>query len=79
MKISKPLIIGHRGAMALAPENTLSSFQKAIELGVDMIELDVHLSKDNQAIVIHDKSVDRTTDGKGVIKELTLEEIKTKR
>jgi glycerophosphoryl diester phosphodiesterase len=62
--------------MALAPENTLSSFQKAIELGVDMIELDLHLSKDNNAIVIHDKGVDRTTDGKGYVNDLTLEEIK---
>ncbi|MBW2966326.1 glycerophosphodiester phosphodiesterase, partial [Candidatus Woesearchaeota archaeon] len=74
--MQKLIIIGHRGAMAHKPENTLSSFQKAIELGADVIELDVYLSKDNHAIVIHDKSVDRTTNGKGNVNELTLEEIK---
>jgi glycerophosphoryl diester phosphodiesterase len=74
--MAKPTIIGHRGAMAYKPENTLASFQKAIELGSDMIELDVHLTKDKQVVVIHDMTVDRTTDGKGKVNNLTLEEIK---
>ncbi len=70
------LRIGHRGAKAYAPENTLSSFRKALEIGVDAVELDVRRTKDNQLIVIHDADVKRTTDGKGLVNELTLDEIK---
>lgn len=65
------LKIGHRGAKGHAKENTLASFQKAIELGVDMIELDVFTSKDNIPMVIHDKTIDRTTMGKGLVAEYT--------
>jgi len=54
MRVKKPLIVGHRGAKGLAPENTLESFEVAIQHGVDMIETDVHISKDGQAIVVHD-------------------------
>ncbi|MCS0672079.1 glycerophosphodiester phosphodiesterase family protein [Cytobacillus firmus] len=68
--------IAHRGASALAPENTLASFEKAIELGFDYIELDVRLSKDKQLVVIHDANVLRTTDGEGLIEDLTVKEIK---
>jgi glycerophosphoryl diester phosphodiesterase len=68
--------IGHRGASGHAPENTLSSFHKAIEMGADSIELDVHLSKDGEVIVMHDPKVDRTTNGTGYIKDLTLAELK---
>ena len=57
-------------------ENTLHSFQYAIEIGCDRTELDVRLSKDNEIIVIHDDEVSRVTDGKGIVKELTLREIK---
>ena len=70
------LKIGHRGARALEPENTLRSFRKAVELGVDAVELDVRQTKDGQLIVIHDDRVDRTTDGSGLVGNLTLEEIK---
>lgn len=70
-------IIGHRGAAGLAPENTLSSFKKAIELGVDMVELDVHTSKDDSIIVMHDYQVDRTTNGKGEIENLSYDFIKS--
>lgn len=70
------LNIGHRGAKGHLAENTLESFQKAIDLGVDGIELDVHLSADGEIIVIHDETVDRTTDGKGFVKEMTLCELK---
>ncbi|MFT3795060.1 glycerophosphodiester phosphodiesterase [Flavobacterium sp.] len=73
----KILNIGHRGAKGHLPENTLASFQKAIDLGVDGIELDVHLSSDGQIIVIHDETIDRTTNGKGVVKDLTLDVLKT--
>ncbi len=70
------LKIGHRGAMGYAPENTLGSFAKALELGVDGIELDVHVCKSGEVVVIHDERVDRTTNGKGQVKEMTLKELK---
>ncbi|MCJ7614664.1 glycerophosphodiester phosphodiesterase [Candidatus Bathyarchaeota archaeon] len=70
------LKIGHRGARAYEPENTLRSFQRAIELGVDAVELDVRKTKDNELVVIHDADVNKTTDGTGSVNELTLDEIK---
>ncbi len=70
------LRVGHRGARAYAPENTLASFKKALEIGVDAIELDVRKTKDNQLVVIHDADVKRTTDGEGLVSELTLSQIK---
>lgn len=63
-------IVGHRGAMAVEPENTMRSFATAAELGVDAIELDVHLSRDGRLVIMHDETVDRTTDGTGAIAEL---------
>jgi glycerophosphoryl diester phosphodiesterase len=71
------LRIGHRGARAYAPENTLTSFKKALEIGVDAVELDVRKTKDNQIVVIHDADVKRTTNGEGLVSELTLKEIKS--
>jgi glycerophosphoryl diester phosphodiesterase len=71
------LIIGHRGAMGYAPENTLASFEEAIRRGADLIELDVQLSADNEIVVMHDTSVDRTTDGSGLVRDLPWEKIKT--
>ncbi|MEE2753953.1 MAG: glycerophosphodiester phosphodiesterase family protein [Candidatus Latescibacterota bacterium] len=70
--------IAHRGAsgQGLAPENTLASFEKAIEVGVDAVEIDVHLTADNRVVVIHDKAVDRTTDGSGLVDRMTLDEIR---
>ncbi len=70
------LKIGHRGARAYEPENTLRSFNRAIELGVDAVELDVRKTKDNEIVVIHNADVNKTTDGSGSVNELTLEEIK---
>lgn len=67
-------VIAHRGANA--PENTLASVQAALELGVDIIEIDVHLTKDNELIVIHDEALERTTNGNGNVSEYTLEELK---
>ena len=67
-----PKIIAHRGASADAPENTLAAFQLALDLGADGIELDVMLSKDQQLVVIHDDAVDRTTNGSGQVKDMTL-------
>ncbi len=68
-------VLGHRGAKGHAPENTLPSFEKAIELGATMAELDIHLSRDDKLVVMHDKDVDRTTNGTGEIRELLWEEI----
>jgi glycerophosphoryl diester phosphodiesterase len=70
------LTVGHRGVMAVEPENTLRSFRRAEQEGVDQVELDLHLSKDGALVVMHDASVERTTDGRGLIRDLTLEEIR---
>ena len=70
------LIIGHRGASGTAPENTLASFEKAIRMGVKMIELDVHRCASGELVVIHDEKINRTTTGKGFVAEKTLEELK---
>lgn len=69
-------IIGHRGASAKAPENTLAAFALAADHQADWFELDCTLSKDNEIIVIHDGEVDRTTNGKGVVAEMTLDELR---
>jgi glycerophosphoryl diester phosphodiesterase len=70
------LRIGHRGAAGHAPENTLPSFRKAVELGCDMTELDVHVCASGEVVVIHDETLDRTTDGKGSVSDHTLSELK---
>jgi len=70
------LKIGHRGARGHEPENTLIGFKKAIDLHVDRIELDVHLSADGEIMVIHDETVDRTTNAKGLVSEFSLPELK---
>lgn len=69
------LRIGHRGAAAYEPENTLRSFQKALECGVGMIELDVHLSASGDLMVIHDATLDRTTNGHGYVHDYTTQEL----
>jgi len=74
--VVKPLIVGHRGAMGTAPENTAASFKKAIDEGADGIELDVHMTKDGHLVVIHDPTIDRTSNGKGFVKDFTLMELK---
>ncbi len=74
-RVTLPLIFGHRGASAYAPENTLAAFDRAFELGADGIELDVTLTKDGIPIVIHDDTVNRTSDGQGRVSEMTLSEI----
>jgi glycerophosphoryl diester phosphodiesterase len=68
--------IGHRGAKGYEPENTLISFQKAIDLNVDGIELDVHLSSDGKIMVIHDETIDRTTNEIGFVKNFTSSQLK---
>ena len=70
------ILTGHRGAAELEPENTRLSIQKAIDLSVDQVEIDVHLTRDQHLVVIHDATVDRTTDGQGAVADFTLVEIK---
>ncbi len=70
----KTLVLGHRGACAYAPENTLASFKLALDMGADGIELDVTLTKDGVPVIIHDGTVDRTTNGKGLINQMTFAE-----
>ena len=72
----KPYNIAHRGGPALAPEETLAAFSKALQVGADMFEYDVHMTKDGHLIASHDPSVDRVTTGTGLINEMTLAEIK---
>ncbi|MFG4001082.1 glycerophosphodiester phosphodiesterase [Flavobacterium aquidurense] len=71
------LKIAHRGAKGYEPENTLKSFRKALDLKADGIELDVHLSSDGHIIVIHDETIDRTTNGKGIVNTFSLAELKS--
>jgi glycerophosphoryl diester phosphodiesterase len=71
-----PLVGGHRGNPAEYPENTLASFRSAIEVGVDMIECDVHLSADGDLVVIHDHTLDRTTDGAGLVVRRSLADLR---
>jgi glycerophosphoryl diester phosphodiesterase len=74
---SSPLIIGHRGASAAAPENTLAAFRLAQQQGADGIEFDVQLSADGVPVVIHDDTVERTTNGRGRVSDLTLAQLQT--
>lgn len=69
-------IVGHRGASGHAPENTLAAIQKALEIGADRVEFDVHCSREGEPVVIHDATLDRTTNGKGKVSEATVEELK---
>lgn len=72
----RPLVIGHRGARGHEAENTLASFRRALEMGVDMVEFDVHAAKTGEPVVIHDATVDRTTNGTGRVADMTLAEIR---
>lgn len=70
------LKIAHRGYSERYPENTLPAFEEAIEAGADMIELDIHLSRDGELVVIHDDTIDRTSDGTGMVTGMTLTELR---
>lgn len=69
------IIVAHRGASAQVPENTMESFRRGVELGADAIELDVHLTADGQLAVIHDDTLDRTTDGSGSVAARSMDEL----
>lgn len=71
-----PIVVGHRGNVKFAPENTLPAFEAAIEHGADLLEIDVRETKDGVLVIMHDDTVDRTTDGSGLVADLTLAEIK---
>lgn len=70
------ILVGHRGGAGLAPENSLECIKRGIAAGAEMIEIDIHQTKDNQLIVCHDQSVNRTTNGKGLIRDMTLAELR---
>jgi glycerophosphoryl diester phosphodiesterase len=72
----RPLVIGHRGASGTRPENTLVSFRRAAELGADMVELDVQLTRDGEVVVMHDATLERTTDGRGSVRDHSLAELR---
>lgn len=71
----RPLVIAHQGGELLAPSNTMTAFQQAVDLGVDVLEFDIHITKDGHLVTIHDPTVDRTTNGSGFVHELRLNEI----
>lgn len=74
--LDRPINIAHRGASEYAPENTLAAFELALKLGADAIELDVHLSYDGQPVVIHDRDLQRTTNGEGFVDSFPIEELR---
>ena len=73
----KPLLAAHRGGGGEAPENTLEAFRNAQKMGMDHLELDVHATKDGELVVIHDSTVDRTTNGSGKVSDMTLAELRS--
>ncbi|MCI8553466.1 MAG: hypothetical protein HFJ80_00770 [Clostridiales bacterium] len=74
--VRRPFIIGHRGDVTQAPENTLESAKIAVQNGADAVELDIHLTADGELVVIHDEDVKRTTDGSGSVEKMTMEQVK---
>ena len=75
--LRRPLVMAHRGGAGLWPENTMHAFKRAVELGVDVLETEVHCTADGVLVVSHDSTVDRTTNGSGPIRAFTSEELKT--
>ncbi len=75
-KSKKVIVVAHRGDWRNAPENSLQAIRNCIDMGVDMVEIDVRLTKDNELVVIHDRTLDRTTNGKGFVKDWTLDSLK---
>src|ERR1035437_4069566 len=74
-QIRRPILFAHRGASAFAPENTLASFKRALEDGAEAIELDVKLTSDGKVVVLHDQTVNRTTDGHGDVRAMSLADV----
>ncbi|MEQ8857590.1 MAG: glycerophosphodiester phosphodiesterase [Pseudomonadales bacterium] len=74
--VAGPMVIAHQGGDGLRPSNTLLAFQHAVDLGVDVLEMDVHQTRDGALVLMHDATVDRTTDASGAVADLTLEQVK---
>jgi len=74
--VTHPLVVAHQGGDGVWPGDTMYAFEKAVEIGADVLEMDAHITKDGQIVLMHDEAVDRTTDGTGLIEDLTLAEIK---
>jgi glycerophosphoryl diester phosphodiesterase len=74
--MSSPWVIAHRGASACAPENTMAAFRRAVELGARFIETDLHLSRDGKIVAIHDDTLERTTNGHGLVRDHTVKELR---
>ncbi len=74
--VEHPLVIAHQGGNGIWPGDTLYAFEKAVEIGADVLEMDAHITKDSQIVLMHDENIDRTTDGTGLIEALTLSELK---
>lgn len=74
--VDRPLVIAHQGGDGVWPGDTMFAFEKAVQIGADVLEMDAHITKDNQIVLMHDEKVDRTTNGTGLIEDLTLDELK---
>lgn len=74
--IDRPLVIAHQGGDGIWPGDTMFAFEKAVETGADVLEMDAHITKDGHIVLMHDEEVDRTTDGTGLIEDMTLDELK---
>jgi glycerophosphoryl diester phosphodiesterase len=74
--VKRPLVIAHQGGDGVWPGDTMYAFERAVSIGVDVLEMDAHITKDEHIVLMHDEEVDRTTDGTGLIEDLTLVEIK---
>jgi glycerophosphoryl diester phosphodiesterase len=74
--LPRPLVMAHQGGEELWPSNTLFAFERAVDLGVDVLEMDLHVTADGALVLIHDETVDRTTDGSGVVEQMTLAQVK---
>ena len=73
--VTRPLVIAHQGGDGVCPGNTMFAFERAVEIGADVLEMDAHITKDSQIVLMHDETVDDTTDGKGLIEDLTLAQL----
>lgn len=73
--VDRPLLIAHQGGDGIWPGDTMFAFEKAVEIGADVLEMDAHITRDGHIVLMHDEEVDRTTDGKGLIEDLTLGEL----
>lgn len=74
--IKRPLVIAHQGGDGIRPGDTMPAFENAVAIGADVLEMDAHITKDSQIVLMHDEKVDRTTDGSGLIEDLTLDQLK---